>query len=352
MQDPTISPCGALRRPLPAGGPLALLQKGAALRRLLLIMLAAAFWQLAALAPAQAEYPSRVVRIVVPYPPGGFNDTLGRVVASKLAETWGQPVVVENKPGAGTMIGTAQVARAPADGYTLLVNQFPFAANPFLYQSLQYDTRTAFSPVVLAGRSPMVLVVNADTPYRTVQDVLQAARATPGELPYGSSGGGSSNHLAMALFERMAGVSMNQVPYRGSTPMLTDLAGGQVKVAFDAFPHALPFLQTGKVRALAIADSKRSPLMPSLPTVGESGVEGYAVYSWHGFMAPAGTPQDIVARLNRDINAVLATEEVRHLFQEQGVVPDGGASEAFGQFIEQQMTLWQRVVRDAGIAPQ
>lgn len=294
-------------------------------------------------------FPDRMVRIVVPYPPGGFNDTLGRLVAARLAEMWKQSVVVENKPGAGTMIGTTQVARAPADGYTLLVNQFPFAANPFLYKKMNYDTRADFAPVVLAGRSPMLLVVNESAPYRSVADLLQAARQAPGTVTYGSSGSGSSNHLAMALFESMAGISLVQVPYKGSTPMLTDLAGGQIPVAFDAFPHVLPFIQTGKIRPIAIADDKRSTLMPDLPTISESGVQGYEVSSWHGFMVPAGTPQDIVQKLNRDINAVLEEEAVKKTFREQGVVPDGGSSEAFGQFIDQQMALWERVVKEAGI---
>ncbi|WP_353172048.1 tripartite tricarboxylate transporter substrate binding protein [Paracandidimonas soli] len=294
-------------------------------------------------------FPDRMVRIVVPYPPGGFNDTLGRLVAARLAEMWKQSVVVENKPGAGTMIGTTQVARAPADGYTLLVNQFPFAANPFLYKKMNYDTRADFAPVVLAGRSPMLLVVNESAPYRSVADLLQAARKAPGTVTYGSSGSGSSNHLAMALFESMADISLMQVPYKGSTPMLTDLAGGQIPVAFDAFPHVLPFIQTGKIRPIAIADDKRSTLMPDLPTISESGVQGYEVSSWHGFMAPAGTPQDIVQKLNRDINAVLEEEAVKKTFREQGVVPDGGSSEAFGRFIDQQMALWERVVKDAGI---
>lgn len=297
----------------------------------------------------EGNFPDRMVRIVVPYPPGGFNDTLGRLVAAGLAEKWKQTVVVENKPGAGTMIGTAQVARAPADGYTLLVNQFPFAANPFLYSNMNYDTKADFAPVVLAGRSPMVLVVNENAPYRSTQDVLDAARKDPGAVSYGSSGSGSSNHLAMALFESMAGVSMLQVPYRGSTPLLTDLAGGQIPVAFDAFPHALPFIQSGKIRPLAIADDERSPLMPELPTISESGVKGYEVSSWHGFMVPAGTPQDIVQKLNRDINAVLEQESVKNTFREQGVVPDGGSSEAFAQFIEQQMALWEKVVKDGDI---
>lgn len=316
------------------------------------VLMAMSFALAIAADPARAQdtdYPAKMVHIVVPYPPGGFNDTLGRVVAAKLAKKWGKSVVVENKPGAGTMIGTAQVARAPADGYTVLVSQFPFAANPFLYKSISYDSKADFSPVILAGRSPMVLIVNAETPYHSTQDVINDAKAHPGEIAYGSSGSGSSNHLAMALFERMSGTQMNQVPYRGSSPMLTDLAGGQVKVAFDALPHALPFIQTGKVRPLAIANSERSSLMSQLPTISESGVKDYEVHSWHGFMVRSGTPDNIVQKLNRDINGILADKEVQHIFKEQGVVPDGGSSDLFAQFIDKQMQLWQQVVRDANI---
>lgn len=314
-----------------------------------ILMSCAFIGSLPAAAAQEESYPAKMLHIIVPYPPGGFNDTLGRVVAAKLSKKWGQSVVVENKPGAGTMIGTSQVARAPADGYTVLVSQFPFAANPFLYKSMSYDSRADFVPVVLAGRSPMVLVVNAETPYKSAQDVVNDAQAHPGDIAYGSSGSGSSNHLAMALFEQMSKTKMNQVPYRGSSPMLTDLSGGQVKLAFDALPHALPFIQTGKIRPLAIANKERSPLMPELPTVSESGVKDYEVHSWHGFMVKAGTPEKIIQQLNQDINAVLAQKDVQAMFREQGVVPDGGSSKMFAQFIEQQMKLWEQVVHDAGI---
>ena len=221
------------------------------------------------------SFPSRPVRIIVPYPAGGFNDTLGRLAAAKLSQQWKQPVIVDNRPGAGTTIGTQAAATAAPDGHTLLVVQFPFAANPWLYKNLPYDTQKAFAPVVLAGRSPMLLLAHAGSPLRTLQDVIAAAKASPGQLNYGTSGPGSSNHLAMALFERQSGTRMKQVPYRGSTPLLTDLAGGQIELAVDLLPHALPFIQSGKVRPLAMATAQRSPLMPELPTAAESGVSGY-----------------------------------------------------------------------------
>jgi tripartite-type tricarboxylate transporter receptor subunit TctC len=300
--------------------------------------------------PALAqEFPSKPVRIVVPYPPGGFNDTLGRLAAKHLGAMWKQPVVVDNKAGAGTMIGTKDVALSLADGHTLLVVQFPFAANPWLYKNIAYDTQKAFAPVMLAGRSPMLLVTHSASPYRTLADVVAAAKARPQQLNYGSSGAGSSNHLAMALFESASGTQMNQVPYKGSTPMLTDLAGGQFDVAVDLVPHALPFMQAGKLRPLALAAAKRSALMPELPTAAEAGVPGYEVSSWHGFVVPAGTPPAVIDRLNRDLNAVLANDEVKKAFAQQGVVPDGGTPAQFRSFIDSQLALWKKVVQERGI---
>lgn len=300
------------------------------------------------LALAQS-FPSKTVRIIVPYPAGGFNDTLGRLAASKLSKQWKQPVVVDNRPGAGTTIGTQAAAMAAPDGHTLLVVQFPFAANPWLYKNLPYDTQKAFAPVMLAGRSPMLVLVHASSPYRTLQDVVAAAKAKPGKLNYGTSGPGSSNHLAMALFERQSGTRMNQVPYKGSTPLLTDLAGGQIELAVDLLPHALPFIQSGKVRPLAMATAQRSPLMPELPTATEVGVPGYEAAGWHGFVVPHGTPATLVAQLNRDLNAVLEQDDVRKAFAAQGVTPDGGTPEQFRGFLDGQMALWKKVVEEAGI---
>ena len=297
-------------------------------------------------------YPDKPITIVVPYPPGGFNDTLGRIVGKKLSDAWGKTVVVENKPGAGTTIGSNFVAKSAPDGYTILVAQFPFSANPYLYKSLPYDTLKAFAPVILAGRSPMVLVVNSNSPIKTTGDLLSLAKAKPGSVNYGSSGPGSSNHLSMVLFESMSGTSLNQVPYKGSTPLLTDLAGGQVEVAFDAYPHVRPFLQSGKIRPIAIATESRSSLMPDVPTINESGVKGYEASSWHGFVVPAGTPPAVVEKLNKQINLILKQDDIKKTFQEQGVVPDGGTSSQFDAFIKKQMDIWKKVVNQSGISPE
>ncbi|AOB32153.1 MFS transporter [Bordetella sp. H567] len=298
------------------------------------------------------QYPDKPIHIVVPYPPGGFNDTLGRLVGAKLSAAWGQPVIVENRPGAGTIVGTSTVAKAPADGYTLLVAQFPFASNPSVYRSLPYDTGKDFAPIVLAGQSPMLLTVRKDSSIKTVRDLVQAAKKSPAAINYGSSGTGSSNHLAMALFERMAGIHMVQIPYKGSSPMMTDLAGGQVEAAFDAIANCWAFVQSGKVRPIAVADTRRTPLLPDLPTVSEAGVPGYDVSSWHGFVAPAGTPPEILDKLNTQINAILRMDDVRETFKAQGVVPAGGSRADFSRFIGQQMTKWRQVVAEAGIPPQ
>ncbi len=299
---------------------------------------------------AQAqEYPTKPVRIVVPYPAGGFNDTLGRLAAKHLGDYWKKPVIVDNKPGAGTMIGTKEVAGAAPNGHTILVVQFPYAANPWLYKNIAYDTQKAFAPVLLAGRSPMLLVTHAQSPYRTASELLAAARAKPNVLTYGSSGAGSSNHLAMALFETATGTQMRQVPYKGSTPMLTDLAGGQFDVAMDLLPHAMPFMQTSRVRPLAIAASKRSPLLPDVPTAAEAGIPGYEVSSWHGFVVPSGTPQSVIDKLNTDLNRMLHEDEVQKAFAAQGVVPDGGTPAQFRGFIDGQMALWKKVVSDRNI---
>ena len=299
---------------------------------------------------AQAqEYPTKPVRIVVPYPAGGFNDTLGRLAAKHLGDYWKKPVIVDNKPGAGTMIGTKEVAGAAADGHTILVVQFPYAANPWLYKNIAYDTQKAFAPVLLAGRSPMLLVTHAQGPYQSAAELLAAARSKPNALTYGSSGAGSSNHLAMALFETATATQMRQIPYKGSTPMLTDLAGGQFDVALDLLPHAMPFMQSGRVRPLAIAAPKRSPLLPDVPTAAEAGIPGYEVSSWHGFVVPSGTPPSVVDKLNSDLNRMLLEDEVKKAFAAQGVVPDGGTPAQFRGFIDGQMALWKKVVSDRNI---
>ncbi len=294
-------------------------------------------------------YPNKPIKIIVPYPPGGFNDTLGRILAPKMSEIWKQPVIVENRTGGVTTIGTSYVANSAPDGYTMLITQFPFVTNPFLIKNLPYDTNKAFSSVILAGRSPTVFVTSKDSPYKTLQDVIKAAKANPGKLNYGSSGNGSSNHLSMALFEKMANIEMHQIPYKGSTAIMTDVAGGQVEVAIDVLGNIASFLQTGKVRTLAIGQLTRSPLMPQVPTMNELGITGYDVNSWHGIVVPAGTPRPIIDKINQTVNEILKMNDVKETFRIQGVVPDGGTPEQLDTFLQSQTNTWGRLIKTLNI---
>jgi tripartite-type tricarboxylate transporter receptor subunit TctC len=295
------------------------------------------------------SYPNKQIKIVVPYPPGGFNDTLGRILAPKLSEIWKQPVLVENRTGGVTTIGTSFAATSPPDGYTLLIAQFPYVTNPFLMKNLPYDTSKAFNSVILAGRSPMVFVTSKDSPYKSLQDVIKAAKANPGKLNYGSSGNGSSNHLSMALFEKMANVEMRQIPYKGSTGIMTDVAGGQVDVAIDVLGNIASFLQTGKVKTLAIGQMTRSPLMPQVPTMDELGITGYEVNSWHAIVVPAGTPRPVIDKINQTVNEILKMSDVRETFRIQGVVPDGGTPEQLDAFLLSQSNTWGRLIKTLNI---
>ena len=297
---------------------------------------------------ARAEYPDRQIRIVVPYTPGAFNDTLGRIVANKFSEAWGVPTVVENRAGGGTLIGTDVVAKAAPDGYTLLVVAFPFAVNPTLYAHLPYDTVKDFAPLILAGTTPNLLVVNNDFPVHSVKELIAAAKAAPGKLSYGSTGSGSSNHLSMELFRMMTGTEMIHVPYKGSAPMETDLMGGHLQVAFDNVPNVITQVKAGTLRALAITSATRAPSLPDVPTVAEAGVPGYEVGVWFGLVAPAATPPAVLAKLNAELNAILAMPDVRQKFIDQGVDPVGGTREQFADHLKAQIEKWGNVVKESG----
>jgi tripartite-type tricarboxylate transporter receptor subunit TctC len=312
--------------------------------RMLAVVLAMMLWG----AAAHAEYPDRTIRIIVPYTPGGFNDTLGRIVANKFTEAWGVQTVVENRPGGGTLIGTDAAAKALPDGYTLLVVAFPFAVNPTLYAHLPYDTLKDFAPLILAGQTPNLLVVNNEVPAKSVKELIAAAKAQPGKLSYGSTGSGSSNHLSMELFRLMTGTALIHVPYKGSAPMVTDLLGGHVQVAFDNVPNVITQVQAGKLRALAITSAARSAMLPDVPTVAEAGVPGYEVGVWFGLVAPAATPPDVLAKLNGELNKILAQADVKQKFADQGVEPAGGTRERFAAHLAAQIEKWGKVVKASG----
>lgn len=300
---------------------------------------------------AQAAYPDKPIRMIVPQPAGGFNDTVARMLSRKLGEAWGQPVVVENLPGAGSQVGTAAAARAAADGYTLLVVSFAFSTNPSLRKSLPYDTAKAFRPVILLGQTPNLLVVNPASPYKSVQEVLRAAKAKPGQLSYASSGPGSSPHLSMELFKAMAGVDLTHVPYKGGAPMATDLMGGQVDIMFDNTPNLMPYVKAGKMRALGVTSAQRTDLARNVPTIAESGVPGYEMTAWYGLVAPAGTPDAIVQKLNAEIGRILAQSDVRAMYAAQSVAPGGGTPQSFADFLGRESAKWTQVIKQAGITP-
>ncbi len=301
---------------------------------------------------ASTDYPNKTIRYIVPYTPGGFNDTLGRIVSQKLQEAWSVPVVVENRPGGGTLIGTEAVAKAAPDGYTLLGVAFPFGANPSIYKNLPYDTVADFTPLVFAGQTPNLLVVKPSLPINSVKDLLDYARANPGKVSYGSTGIGSSNHLSMELFKSLTGVDMVHVPYKGSAPMVNDMLGGHIDVAFDNVPNVLQQVKAGTLRALGVSSVQRSPLADNVPTVAEAGVANYEVGVWFGVVGPANMPPDVVRKLNAAINTILKQDDVKRRFADQGVEPVGGTASQFADHIKSEITKWAKVVEDARIKPE
>jgi len=298
---------------------------------------------------AQAPYPSKPIRIVVPFPAGGTTDILARAVAQKLTETGGQPVVVDNRPGAGGNIGAELVAKSAPDGYTLLMGTVgTHAINPGLYAKMPYDHQRDFAPVILVAGVPNVLVVHPAVPVNSVQELIAYGKANPGRLNFASSGSGTSIHLSGELFKTMSGVQMTHIPYKGSAPALADLLGGQVQLMFDNLPSALPHIKAGKLRALAVTSAQRAPALPDVPTVAEAGLPGFEASSWFGLLAPAGTPKEIIAKLNAEVATWLATPAARDKLTAQGANAVGNSPDEFTQYIAAETVKWQKVVKESG----
>ena len=304
----------------------------------------------APMAWAQADYPSRPISFVVPYPPGGAADVFARQLAGRLAEHLGQPVVVENRAGANGNLGSAAVVKAPADGYTLLLGTASTVAiNPHLYgRNMPYDTERDLQPVAATHAMANVLVVNLATPYKTVQDVVAAAKARPGALAYASAGNGNTMHLAGEQFGTMAGISLLHVPYKGGPPALNDVLAGQVPMMFNNLPAVVPMVKAGKLRALAVASSRRSPLLPEVPTMDEAGLKGYVSTVWNGVFMRAGTPRPMVDRISREIITVLAAADFKRSLEEQGyeLIPAG--PDEFAALIKSELPRWGAVVQRSG----
>lgn len=320
------------------------------IRRFVLCTLA---WLLpAAIAWAQSIYPSKPIRIIVPYAAGGATDFFGRVVAEKLAARLGQPVLVESKPGAGGTLAADYVAKAPADGYTLLVaDTGPNAIAAGLYPKLSYDPIGDLSPIAMAVYLPIMLAANNDLPVRNVKELVDYAKVNPGKLNYGSSGNGNIGHLAGEYLKLQANISLIHVPYKGAIPSITDTISGQVQLVFVSAISANTFVKAGRLRPLAATGSKRSALLPSLPTVSESGYPNYDVGSWGGFLAPAGTPKEIVTRLNAEIVAILNTSEVRDKLTNAGFDVATGSPDEFANFIRSEVLKWKQIVRATNAKP-
>ena len=317
--------------------------------RLASLSLAAAVLCAPLLTHAQSDYPNRPVRVLIGFPPGQATDVLGRAIALKLQDAWNQQFFVENKPGAAGIIGTQAALAAPADGYTLLATSSgPMAVNPGLYSKLPYDPLKDFVSVAGIAIVPLILVTNPGFAPTTVKDLVALAKAKPGEINYASGGSGVTNHLVMEMFRATAGVNMIHVPYKGGPPALTDLMGGQVSVMFETSVAVLPFIKQGRLRALGVSSASRISAAPDLPTVAEQGYPGFSGVPWVALVASARTPPAIVAKLNAEVNRILATKEMRDSFVAQGVEPMILSTDEFGAFMKSEVAKWTQAVKDSG----
>jgi tripartite-type tricarboxylate transporter receptor subunit TctC len=300
-------------------------------------------------APAFATYPDRIIKIVVPLTPGGGTDLVARTLAQEMAKDLGATVIVENKPGAGTIIGTQTVASSAPDGYTLLMGTFANAVNPSLYTKLPYEPHRDFVPVALVARSFNIVVVNPSSPIKSMPDLIAAARAEPDKLSYGTYGTGTSAHLAGELFKHMARVNLTTVPYKGSAPAITDLVGGRIQVMFTTVASAAALVEAGQLRAIAVTSTERSPAFPQLPTVSEAGVPGYTVESWYGLFAPAKTPLDIIDRLNKSAAKAVQSEAFKKLGVNEGLVMVAAPPQELDRYFRGEEERWRKVIEDASI---
>lgn len=295
------------------------------------------------------SYPAKPIRFVVPYPPGGASDVTARIIGQKLTEAWGQPVVIENRPGANGNLAADQVAKAPADGYTMLMgNVGPNAISPSLYPNLPYDPVTSFAPVTLTTTVPIVLLVSPSLPVKNVKELIAYAKANPNKVNFASAGNGSSNHLTGELFKSTAGIDIVHVPYKGDAPALTDLMGGQVSMMFATVVAAMPHIKSGRLQALAVASAKRIAVMPNLPTFAESGVPGFESSSWGGILLPAGTPKEIVAKMHGAVKTILAMPDVKVRLNDLGTEIVGNTPEEFGSYIKSETAKWGKVIKTSG----
>jgi tripartite-type tricarboxylate transporter receptor subunit TctC len=301
-------------------------------------------------AHAQDSYPNKPITLVVPVPPGGAADFIARLIGRKLSDVLGQPVVISNRGGASGTIASDNVAKAPADGYTLLLNSVTtHGIGPHLYTSLPYDSVKDFTPIVFVANLPLVMTINADHPAKSVKDVVVFGKANPGKLSFASSGNGGAPHLSGELFQNVTGIKMLHVPYRGSGPAVIDVGAGRVDIMFDAVPSLLALIQAGKLRPLAAASAERNPIVKDVPTFAELGIKGMEVSLWYGLVGPAKLPQPIVQRLNTELGKILKSEEVKESFAKQGAIATGGSPQDYAKFMHDESVRWEDVVKKNGI---
>ena len=301
---------------------------------------------------AQVDYPSRAVRIVVPSPPGGGTDIVGRVLAQHFTKAFGQSFVVENKPGAGNMIGIEAAARSVPDGYTLLMVPATLALNSVLYKKVPYHPIRDFAPITLAATAPLVLIVHPSVPAQSLAEFVAYAKREPGKMSYGTAGIGTAPHLCMELLKSMAGIDLLHIPYKGTAPAAADVISGQIAAMFATALTARPMIDSGRVRALAVSGPQRVQALPNVPPVAEAGVPGYSAIQWYGLLAPAGTPTSVILRLNAEAIRSLRSEEMKERLAADGAEPHGSTPEEFGALIRSELEKWGRVTRAAGIEPQ
>jgi tripartite-type tricarboxylate transporter receptor subunit TctC len=302
--------------------------------------------------PAEASFPDKPIKLVVPFAAGGSLDTMARLLADFMSKDLGKAIIIENKPGAGTIVGTEAVARSNPDGYTLLMGAPPFIINPSIHSSLPFDTFRSFAPVALVARYFDIVVVSSKLPFKSIQDVIAYAKANPSKLNFGSPGIGTSVHLAGELFKSMAHVEMTHVPYKGTAPAITDLLSGQIQIMFSTVPGAAPFIQGGQLRALAVTSAQRSTAFPDLPTVAEAGVPGFVVEGWYGLLAPAGTAAEIINLLNTSVEKAIRSEVFKTIETNEGLTFAPGTPEDFSRYLQSEAARWSDVIKDAHIQAQ
>jgi len=301
-------------------------------------------------AQTTASYPSKPIKLIVPFPPGGSTDILARTLGQKLNEAWGQPVIIDNRGGAGGSIGADLAAKSPADGYTLMMGHIgTLAVNISLYSKLPYDPVKDFTPVSMVAVVPNVLVVNPSQPYKTVPELIAYAKAHPGKLDYSSGGNGSAAQLALEYFKLQSKTFIVHVPYKGTAPSVVDVIGGQVAMTMTGAPAVMPHVKSGRLRALAVSSAKRLDALPDIPTIAEAGIPGFEATQWYGVVAPAGTPPAVVQKLNVEINKIMQSKEMRERLNAEGAIASPGTPEQFGTYIKAEIVRWAAVIKAAGM---